>query len=398
MSEHLTNSYGPAQAELVSGQGCYVWDATGKRYLDFLAGIAVNALGHAHPAFVAAVSEQAATLAHISNFFVSPPQLELARRLGDLLGTGLPTRTFFANSGAEANEAALKLARLHGKATGKPRILALEGGFHGRTFGALALTSNPQYREPFEPLPGGIFHFAPSLEALEAAMDDSVAAVFLEPIQGEVGVQPLPTDFLRAAREITGRFGALLVVDEVQTGIGRTGQWFAFQHAGITPDIVTLAKGLGGGIPIGACLAIGEVGNLFYPGSHGTTFGGNPLACRTALAVIDTISNDDLAANAMLRGEQLRTEILDLNSPLVEDVRGQGLLLGVVLKQPVAAQIVTQARGAGLILNAPRPNVVRLAPPLILGSEEVQLFLEIFANTLKDVGEELKASDTSQGR
>lgn len=380
----LTNSYGQAQAELVRGVGCYVWDEAGKKYLDFLSGIAVNALGHAHPAFVAAVSQQAATLAHVSNFFVTPPQLELASRLLELSGAGAQGRVFFANSGAEANEAALKMARLHGNARGKSTVLALSGCFHGRTMGALSLTANPAYREPFAPLPGGVVHIDATIEALEEAFSDDVAAIFLEPVQGEVGVLPLPTPFLVRARELATKFDALLIVDEVQTGVGRLGQWFGFEEAGVTPDIMTLAKGLGGGIAIGATVAWKDAAGLFYPGSHGTTFGGNPLSAAAAVAVLDTIAQEDLLLNAKTRGEQLRSGILNLGSPLVDSVRGRGLLLGITLTDDVAPQVVATARAHGLIINAPRPNVVRLAPPLIVGQAEVEDFFALFSATLQE--------------
>lgn len=378
----LTNTYGEAHLTLVAGEGCYVWDEDGKKYLDFLSGIAVNALGHAHPALVQAVSEQVSTLAHVSNFFVTPPQLDLASRLLDLTGATENGRVFFANSGAEANEAALKLVRLHAKATGKTRVVALNGGFHGRTFGALSLTSNAQYRKPFEPLPGGVTHVEPTIAALKQTVDESVAAVFLEPIQGEAGVRPLPEDLLITVRDLTHAHNALMVIDEVQTGIGRLGSWFGYLDAGVTPDIVTLAKGLGGGVPVGACVAFAPASNLFYPGSHGTTFGGNPLAARAALAVLDTIETDGLLANASVRGNQLREGVLALGSPLVAGVRGRGLLLGVTLNREVAPTVVIEARKLGLIVNAPRPDVVRLAPPLILRQKEVDVFLSLFASAL----------------
>ncbi|WP_242491815.1 acetylornithine transaminase [Actinomyces minihominis] len=381
----LMNSYGEPQAELVRGEGCHVWDSSGKRYLDFLAGIAVNALGHAHPAFVTAISEQAATLAHISNFFVSPPQLKLAETLLDISGARSSGRVFFTNSGAEANEASLKLARLHGTPLGKHTVIALEGSFHGRTLGALSLTSNPRYREPFEPLPAGVARIEPTIEALEAALDEDVAALFLEPIQGEAGVVPLSHEFLRRARELTSQVGALLVVDEVQTGIARTGSWFGFQDSGITPDIITVAKGLGGGFPIGACIAYGEAAALFYPGAHGTTFGGNPLGCHVSQAVLDTIVELDLASNALLRGEQIAAAVLALDEPLVKGVRGRGLLLGIELAKDVAPEVAAAARAAGLIVNSPNPRVIRLAPPLTVGDEEVTEFLTLFRKALRDV-------------
>lgn len=382
----LMNNYGAAQLTLVAGKGCYVWDEDGKRYLDFLSGIAVNALGHAHPALVKAVSEQVATLAHVSNFFVTPPQLDLAARLLDLSGAGGAGRVFFANSGAEANEAALKLALLHGRATGKTKMVALEGCFHGRTMGSLSLTSNKAHRDPFEPLFDYVSHVPPTVRALREAIDDDVAAVFLEPIQGEVGVIPLPDELLVEARELASKHGALLVIDEVQTGVGRLGDWFGYQQAGITPDIITLAKGLGGGLAIGACVAFEAAAGLFYPGSHGSTFGGNPLASEAALTVLDTIENDGLLENAALRGEQLKAGIETLGSPLVRGVRGRGLLLGVTLTEPVAKEIVAKALELGLIINAPRPDVVRVAPPLIIGDAQVEEFLSLFSEALSLTG------------
>ena len=381
----LTNSYGAAAAHLVRGQGCYVWDDQGKEYLDFLAGIAVNCLGHAHPAFVQAVSEQAATLAHVSNFFTTEPQVRLAQRLLELSGAGQDGRVFFANSGAEANEAALKLTRLHAARTGKKTVVTLKGSFHGRTMGALSLTYNPKYREPFEPLPGNVLRIEAEADALSAAIDQAVAAVFLEPIQGEVGVKPLPRELLRLVRRLTTEQGALLVVDEVQTGVGRTGDWFGYQDAQITPDIVTVAKGLGGGVPIGAAIAFGSAADLFYPGSHGTTFGGNPLAAHTANAVLDTLVTEGLLDNARRRGAELTERIAGLENPLIDGVRGRGLLLGIGLTQPVGAELVVSARKQGLIINSPRPDTIRLAPPLIVGDAEIDVFLERFAAALEDV-------------
>ncbi len=381
----LTNSYGPAQAELVRGEGCYVWDDQGNQYLDFLSGIAVNALGHAHPAFVEAVSRQAATLAHVSNFFVTPPQLRLANRLLELSGAGSEGRVFFSNSGAEANEAALKMARLHGNARGKGIVLALNGSFHGRTIGSLSLTSNPAYRDPFAPLPGGVVHVDATEAALENAPWEDVAAIFLEPVQGEVGVVPLEDSFIRKARALSSAADALLIIDEVQTGIGRVGDWFGFQKAGVTPDVITLAKGLGGGIPIGATVAFRPAAGLFYPGSHGTTFGGNPLSAAAAVAVLDTIENDGLVENAAVAGTTLQEAVLGLRSPLVRGVRGRGLLLGILLTQEVAPAIVAAARKNGLIVNAPRPDVVRLAPPLIVREAEITDFTARLKTALAEV-------------
>ncbi|MET0734054.1 MAG: aminotransferase class III-fold pyridoxal phosphate-dependent enzyme, partial [Microbacterium sp.] len=284
----LVRSFGDRMAMFVRGEGAYLWDADGNRYLDFLAGIAVNSLGHAHPAFVEAISSQAATLAHVSNYFATPPQLALAARLKRLAGAGETGRVYFGNSGAEANEAAFKLARLHGGAE-RPRILALTDAFHGRTMGTLALTGKPTMQEPFLPMTPGVEFIDSTIEALEAAIDDRVAALFVEPIKGEAGVIDLPGGYLQAARELTERHGALLIIDEIQTGGGRTGEWFAFQHAGITPDAITVAKGIGGGFPIGALITYGAASELFYPGTHGSTFGGNALGTAVSGAVLAEI-------------------------------------------------------------------------------------------------------------
>jgi len=365
-------------AVLARGQGARVWDIDGTEYLDFLAGIAVNSLGHAHPVFVDAVSTQAATVAHISNYFASPPELELAERLLRLTGG---QRVFFGNSGAEAIEAAIKLARR----TGRPRILALEGAFHGRTTGAAALTGKLSMREPFLPLLPGVEHIPPTLEALEAAIGDDVAALFVEPIQGEAGVLDLPAGYLAAARRLTTQHGALLILDEIQTGAGRTGDWFAFQRdlaAGTVPDAVTLAKGIGGGFPIGALVAFGPAAELLQPGQHGTTFGGNPLATATANAVLGEIEGAGLVENARARGQQLRSAVLGIGSPLITDVQGRGLLLGIGLATPVAAAIAARALALGLIVNAASDSRIRIAPPLIIGDAEIAEFTRLFADAL----------------
>lgn len=375
---------GPRLELLVRGEGSSLWDGEGRRYLDFLAGIAVTALGHAHPVFVDAVSQQAAMLAHVSNYFATPPQLALAARLKRLSGAGDEGRVFFANSGTEANEAAFKLARLHG-GTARPRILALDNAFHGRTIGALALTAKASMREPFEPLPGGVEHIPATIEALEQAMDDRVAALFVEPIQGEAGVLELPEGYLRAARDLTAKHGALLIVDEIQTGAGRTGDWFGFQHEGIVPDAITLAKGIGGGFPIGALVTFGAASALFQPGSHGSTFGGNPLATAVGEAVLGEIERADLVANARTRGAQLRAAIEAIGSPLVEGVRGRGLLLGVALSAPVAGQVVAAAQRRGLIVNAANPSSVRIAPALTIGDAEIAEFTDLFTAALAEV-------------
>ncbi len=372
----LMNTFGPPKLVLTRGAGAHVWDADGREYVDLLGGIAVNALGHAHPRLVAAVTEQLQTLGHISNFFASEPQVRLAERLGDLLagpvveeaGHGrLETRVFFTNSGAEANEAAFKLTRR----TGRTRVVVTEGGFHGRTMGALALTSKLAYREPFEPLPGDVV-FVPYGDeaALAAAVDDRTAAVLVEPVQGEAGVVVPPVGYLPAAQRIAHQHGALLWLDEVQTGIARTGAWFAHQLVdGVRPDVVTLAKGLGGGIPIGATVAHGSAASLLQPGNHGTTFGGNPVATAAALAVLDTIEAEGLLAAAIERGAQL--EALLRKQAGVVEVTGVGLMRGAELDGPYATQAVAAGRDAGFILNATGPTRLRFVPPLVITADDL---------------------------
>jgi acetylornithine aminotransferase len=362
-------------AVLARGEGARVWDVEGTQYLDFLGGIAVNALGHAHPAFVDAVAAQAATLAHISNYFASQPEVELAERLIRLTGG---SRVVFGNSGAEAIEAAIKLARL----TGRPRILALQSSFHGRTTGSMALTGKPAMSAPFGALMPGIEHLPTTIEALEAALADDVAAVFIEPIKGEAGVLDLPAGYLAEARRLTKSHGTLLILDEIQTGAGRTGDWFAFQHEGIVPDAITLAKGIGGGFPIGALVTFGAASDLFQPGQHGTTFGGNPLATATANAVLGEIENAGLVENARVRGEQLRAALLGIGSPLITDIQGRGLLVGVGLSAPVAGAVTARALSLGLIINAATDTRIRLAPPLIIGDDEIAEFTRLFAEAL----------------
>ncbi len=359
------NAFGAPRLVLVRGEGCYVYDDAGRRYLDLLGGLAVNVLGHAHPAVVKAVAEQAGTLGHVSNFFATEPQVALAERLLDLLACG-EGKVFLTNSGAEANEAGLKLARL----TGRPRVVVAEGGFHGRTMGALSLTSKPSYREPFAPLLGGI-DFVPygDVEALRSAVDDRTAAILLEPIQGEAGVVVPPSGYLRQAREIADEQGALLWLDEIQTGIGRTGAWFAFQHEAVQPDIVTMAKGLGAGFPIGACVVVGQRAVGFGPGQHGSTFGGNPLAAAVALAVLDVIESSGLLDRAVAVGADLTALLAGL--PGVSQVRGRGLLLGARLEAPVATDVASASLRNGVIVNDVTPSVVRVAPPLVLGDVEL---------------------------
>ncbi|WP_425433569.1 acetylornithine transaminase [Kineococcus xinjiangensis] len=373
----VMGTYGRPLRALVRGEGCYVWDADGTRYLDLLAGIATNALGHAHPLLVSAVTAQLATLGHVSNFFATAPQVALAERLLELARAPQGSRVFFCNSGTEANEAAFKMARR----TGRTKVVAAVDGFHGRTMGALALTHKPDYRAPFEPLPGGVVHVPfGDVAALEAAVDGRTAAVFLEPVQGEGGVRPAPEGYLAAARELTSRHGALLVLDEVQTGIGRCGAWFAHQlpevGGGVRPDVVTLAKGLGGGIPVGAVLALGpDAGALLSAGQHGSTFGGNPVASAAALATLHAIERDGLLGNAAAVGARLRSGIADLGHSLVAGVRGQGLLLAVSLTRPLGPQVVAAALEAGFVVNAVRPEAVRLAPPLILTAAQADGFV-----------------------
>ena len=357
----LMDNYGTPALTLVRGEGAYVFDAVGARYLDLVGGIAVNALGHAHPAVVAAVTEQVATLGHTSNLYVNPVTVELAEALLDV--AGVSGKVLFCNSGAEAVEGALKISRL----TGRGGVVACTGAFHGRTMGALTLTGQQPKRAPFEPLLPGVTHVPfGDVDALRAAVDESTAAVFLEPVLGEGGVIPAPEGYLQAAREITSVAGALLVLDEVQTGIGRLGSWFAFQQAGITPDVVTLAKGLGGGLPIGAVIGVGAAADLLGPGQHGTTFGGNPIACAAGLAVLRTIAADGLLDHVAGLGKTLTAGIENLRHPLVTGVRGRGLLLGIALGRPVAATVAAAAQDAGFLVNAVGPDTLRLAPPLIL--------------------------------
>lgn len=378
----MMGSLSTPQRMLDRGDGCHVWDIDGKRYLDFLAGIAVNALGHAHPALVDAVSRQVATLAHVSNYFATPPQLELAERLRQITGAGDRGRVFFGNSGAEAIEAAVKLARLNNGGGSRRRIITLTNSFHGRTMGSLSLTGKPALREDFEPLLGGVEHIDTTIDALEATIDDSVAALVLEPIKGEAGVIDLPAGYLKRARELTEQHGALLILDEIQTGIGRTGTWFAYQQHGIVPDAVAIAKGLAGGVPIGALVTFGRASDLFVAGQHGSTFGGNPLATAAANAVLGEIESSGLLQNAARRGAEIRAAIEGIGSPLVGELRGQGLLIGVGLTEPVAAAVTSTALDLGLIVNAPNESSIRIAPPLIVGDTELAEFRELFTEAL----------------
>ncbi|GAA3356827.1 acetylornithine transaminase [Streptomyces antimycoticus] len=366
----LMDNYGTPRLPLTRGKGTKVWDADGTEYLDFVGGIAVNSLGHAHPAVVRAVSDQIATLGHVSNLFVAEPPVALAERLLQLFGRS--GRVYFSNSGAEAVEAAVKI----GRRTGRTHMVAASGGFHGRTMGALALTGQPAKQEPFLPLPGDVTHVPyGDVAALRAAVTTETALVIVEPIQGENGVIVPPAGYLAAAREITRATGTLLVLDEIQTGIGRTGHWFEHQAQGVEPDVVTLAKGLGAGLPIGATLAFGPAADLLTPGQHGSTFGGNPVACAAALAVLDTIAADGILDRVKRAGERLRNGIESLDHSLVAQVRGAGLLLGIVLTESLAPQVQQAAQDAGLLVNAVAPDVIRLAPPLVIADEEVDTFL-----------------------
>jgi acetylornithine aminotransferase len=375
-TDAVMNTFGTPKLVLTRGEGAYVWDDQGNRYLDLLGGIAVNALGHGHPALVEAVTEQLQTLGHVSNFFATEPQVQLAERLLELLGE--PGHVFFTSSGTEANEAAFKLARR----TGRTHLVAAEGAFHGRTMGSLALTAKAAYREPFEPLPGDVT-FVPygDVAALESAVTDRTAAVVLEPIQGEAGVVVPPDGYLAAARRITSDHGALLWLDEVQTGIGRTGAWFAHTAAGVVPDVVTVAKGLGGGIPIGACIGVGAAGELLQPGNHGTTFGGNPVAAAAALAVLDTIEKDGLLEHvASVSG----TLAAGLAHEHVTAVRAQGLLVGLDLDAPKAPAVARAALRHGFIVNDCTPERIRLAPPLVLTDDQVADLLQAWPMILAD--------------
>jgi acetylornithine aminotransferase len=397
-AESMMNTFGPPKLVLTRGEGPYVWDDAGIRYLDLLGGIAVNSLGHAHPALVGAITEQLQTLGHVSNFFATDPQVSLAERLLDLLFSSVVEegasatvskprdrtgKVFFANSGAEANEAALKLTRR----TGRTQVVATEGAFHGRTMGALSLTAKEAYREPFEPLPGGVT-FVPygDVDALAAAVTDETAAVVLEPLQGEAGVVAPPLDYLARAREITREHGALLWLDEIQTGVGRTGAWFAHQNPSVADpmdapaDIVTVAKGLAGGFPIGACIAAGEAADLLQPGNHGTTFGGNPVAAAAALAVLDTIEKDGLLEHVSEVGQRLHEGLAA--DDRVTEVRGSGMLIGLDLTEPASAEVFAAALEAGFIVNNPTPERVRLAPPLILTADQADSFLDAWPGIL----------------
>jgi acetylornithine/N-succinyldiaminopimelate aminotransferase len=391
----LMDNYGTPRLPLTHGEGMLLWDAEGQEYLDFVGGIAVNSLGTGHPAVVRAVSDQVATLGHVSNLFVAEPPVALAERLLEIAGR--PGRVYFSNSGAEAVEAAVKI----GRRTGRRHMVATEGGFHGRTMGALALTGQRAKQEPFRPLPGDVTHVPyGDVAALREAVTPDTALFVVEPVQGENGVVVPPEGYLAAARRITRATGTLLVVDEIQTGIGRTGDWLACQAQGVEPDLITLAKGLGGGLPLGATLAFGPAATLLTPGQHGSTFGGNPVSCAAGLAVLETLARDGLLANVKRVGARLRESLASLGHPLLDHVRGAGLLLGMVLTEPVAPQVQQAAQDAGFLVNAVAPDVVRLAPPLIVGEDEADALvraLPAVLDTARGAGR-AKPSNEERGR
>jgi acetylornithine/N-succinyldiaminopimelate aminotransferase len=376
----MMGNYRTPPVALASGQGCRVTDVDGREYLDLIAGIAVSSLGHAHPALVEAVSTQVARLAHTSNLFINAPAVRLAERLVDLIGA-TPARVFLCNDGATANEAALKVVRR--SRPDRRRVVAAEGAFHGRTLGALAITGTPAYRRPFEPF-GAEVMFVPygDADALHSAVDDTTAAVVLEPVLGEAGVIPPPAGYLRAARDVCDAAGALLVVDEVQSGIGRTGRWFAHQDEGITADVVTLAKGLGGGLPIGACIGIGEAADALSRGDHGSTFGGNPVSCSAALAVVEVIENERLLDHVNDLGASWLAELADVRSPLLTGVRGRGLWIGLAIADGAAPAVEAAARVQGFLVNATGPDTIRLAPPLVLTATEARSFTDALPQVL----------------
>jgi acetylornithine aminotransferase len=368
----LQDNYGTPSIALSHGVGAEVWDVEGNRYLDLLGGIATNILGHAHSEIIHAITNQSKTLSHVSNFYSHPTVVTLAEKLQSLTGQE-SARVFFANSGAEANEAALKLSRL----TGRRKIVAMSGGFHGRTMGALSMTGQSAKQAPFRPLLKDV-KMVPfnDLKAAKKAVTKKVAMVIVEPIQGENGVVVPDAGYLRGLREITSATGTLLVVDAVQTGMGRTGTWFGYENEGIVPDVITLAKGLGGGLPLGAMIAIGKAASLFEPGSHGSTFGGNPISCAAALAAINVVENEKLLDR--VRELELTLKLELSKNPIVSSVRGNGLLLGIVLKGEIAKEFVAKLQSHGILANAPAGNVIRLAPPLIISSEQISEFIELF--------------------
>ena len=374
----VQNNYGTPSIALVKGKGLVVTDADGKQYLDFLGGIATNILGHAHPAIVKAVTKQVSTLSHVSNFYVHPHAVELAEKLAAMTGDK-SAKVFFCQSGAEANEAALKLSRR----TGKVRIVAAQGAFHGRTMGALSLTGQPAKREPFLPLIKGVKHVPfGDIEAMRKAVTKKTAMVIIEPIMGEAGVIVPPADYLRELRALCDAKGALLVIDVVQTGMGRTGDWFGYEYSGITPDVITLAKGLGGGLPLGAMIALGKAADLFQPGDHGSTFGGNPVTTAAGLAAIKFIETQKILKKVEKQGVYLMQELAVI--PGVAEVRGAGLLLGIELENLKAADIAKALQNEGVLVNAANPTTIRLAPALIVTDAQLKKFVSIFKKVMSD--------------
>jgi acetylornithine aminotransferase len=377
-SNSVQNNYGSPSIALVKGKGIVVTDADGKQYLDFLGGIATNILGHAHPAIVKAVSKQVAILGHVSNFYVHPNAIELAEKLASMTGDK-SAKVFFCQSGAEANEAALKLSRR----TGKVRVVAAQGAFHGRTMGALSLTGQPSKREPFLPLVKGVKHVPyGDIEAMRKAVTKKTAMVIIEPIMGEAGVIVPPADYLQELRALCDARGALLVIDAVQTGMGRTGDWFGYEYSGITPDVITLAKGLGGGLPLGAMIALGKAADLFQPGDHGSTFGGNPVTTAAGLAAIKFIESQKLLKKVEKQGANLMQELALI--PGVAEVRGAGLLLGIELENLKSSDVASALQKEGVLVNAANPTTIRLAPALIVTDAQIKKFINIFKKVMSD--------------
>ena len=371
-------SYGTPKLNILSGSGCYVVADSKKRYLDFIGGIATNVLGHSHPAIVKAVKKQIGTVAHVSNLYANPVSIQMAEKLIEMVGSN-EAKVFFCNSGAEANEAALKLSRK----TGRKRIVSTIGGFHGRTMGALSMTGQPAKRDLFAPIIEKIKYVKfGDISAMSRAVNKKTAMVIVEPIQGENGVITPPAGYLKSLREICDANGALLVIDAVQTGMGRTGFWFGYEHEEIVPDVITLAKGLGGGLPLGAMIAIGPAAHLFKPGEHGSTFGGNPVSCAAGLATINEIEKKSLNEKALEVGEFLKSELLKIDG--VSEVRGRGLLLGIVLEKDWAKEIANFLLAKGVLVNAPNENTIRIAPPLIVTKKECDKFIKIFNEVLKN--------------
>jgi len=374
----LQGNYGSPSITLVKGKGILVTDADGKIYMDFLGGIATNILGHAHPAIVKAVTKQVSTLSHVSNFYAHPNAIELAEELTAMTGDK-SAKVFFCQSGAEANEAALKLSRR----TGKVRIIAAQGAFHGRTMGALSLTGQPSKREPFLPLIKGVKHVPfGDIDAMRKAVTKKTAMVIIEPIMGEAGVIVPPADYLQQLRQLCDKNGSLLVIDAVQTGMGRTGDWFGYEYSGITPDVITLAKGLGGGLPLGAMIALGKASELFQPGDHGSTFGGNPVTTAAGLAVIEFIESKGILKKVKKQGAHLIQELALI--PGVKEVRGAGLLIGIELESLKASEISDAMREAGVLVNAANATTIRIAPALVVSDAQITKFISIFKKVIAD--------------